>query len=281
MSININKIFNLLKEQFRLFLSISFGVFLFILFFQPFPIDIFDTNNMLIFVAGLGGIVFLFMVVIRVVFFQLQAYSEKNQNAVLTYNTSLFLLFIFCSVAFTFYIRYVGLIDITFYIVFKILIICLIPPIILFLHDLFNTQKLKNKELEQRNKSLHQQIAEKEEDFFSQTIEFVSDYKSENLMLPISDIIVIRSANNYVEIIYKEGFEFRKTLIRNTLKNIEQRIRMYSNFIRCHRICIVNTYYIDNLNKSSNNYFLTLREYPEKIPVSRQYLLKIKENFRV
>ena len=61
MTITINKILNSLKEELALFLSISFGVFLFVLFFQPFSFDTFDFNNRLLVVAGLSAIVFLFM----------------------------------------------------------------------------------------------------------------------------------------------------------------------------------------------------------------------------
>ncbi|HEY3389606.1 MAG TPA: LytTR family transcriptional regulator DNA-binding domain-containing protein, partial [Prolixibacteraceae bacterium] len=61
------------------------------------------------------------------------------------------------------------------------------------------------------------------------------------------------------------------------LKNIEQQLKPYPNFIRCHRICIVNTYYIEKLNRKFSNYWLTIKGSEELIPVSRQYLLKLKE----
>ena len=74
----LNQFVQLLNKELRVFLSISFGVFLFVLFFQPFPLDNFDFNNRLIFVAGLGTIVFLFMVLVRVGFAWL--FQKYNQN---------------------------------------------------------------------------------------------------------------------------------------------------------------------------------------------------------
>jgi hypothetical protein len=66
-----NKRFDLLaqklKEELGLLLSISFGLFAFILFFQPFTPINFNFNNYLVFVAGLGGIEFLVIVLIRTV----------------------------------------------------------------------------------------------------------------------------------------------------------------------------------------------------------------------
>jgi DNA-binding LytR/AlgR family response regulator len=80
-----------------------------------------------------------------------------------------------------------------------------------------------------------------------------------------------------VEIVYKDGDHLKKKLIRNTMKNIEQQIKSYSNFIRCHRICIVNTYYVEKLDRKYNSHWLTIKGYQEQLPVSRQYLLKLKD----
>jgi DNA-binding LytR/AlgR family response regulator len=80
-----------------------------------------------------------------------------------------------------------------------------------------------------------------------------------------------------VEIVYKEGESCKKKLIRNTLRNIETQIKQYTNFIRCHRTCIVNVHFIERLDRDSNNHWLIIRGFDETIPVSRQFLLKVKE----
>ena len=140
------------------------------------------------------------------------------------------------------------------------------------------------KELRQQNESLinekkiiQKQVERYEEDYLNKSVEFISESSSEKLNLLIADIAFIKSADNYVEIVYKEGDNFKKKLLRNTLKNIEQQIKPYSNFIRCHRVCIVNAHYIEKLNRNYGNHWLTIRGYSEPIPVSRQYLLKLKE----
>jgi len=74
-----------------------------------------------------------------------------------------------------------------------------------------------------------------------------------------------------------DGDNLRKKLIRNTLKNIEFFIKQYSNFIRCHRTCIVNMHYIEKLHQDYSSHWITIKGSNEKIPVSRQYLLKLKE----
>ncbi len=268
----------LLKAELGLFLSISLGIFLFVLFFQPFPLENFNPDNLLLFKAGLGAIIFLFTFLNRIVFPPfIKDFQKTNKEARLPYLSGPTLQIVLSSTAFAFYLRYVGMVHITFPTMFKVVIICASPLVILYIHDLLKTLYYQNNLLNNEKKTLLQQIEKAEEDYLSKTIEFISDYQSENIVLSLADILLIKSADNYVEIIYKEGQEFKKHLIRNTLKNIEVQLKGSTFFVRCHRICIVNVYHIEKLDKSQNNYFLSFKNYTEKIPVSRQYLLKIKE----
>ena len=111
----------------------------------------------------------------------------------------------------------------------------------------------------------------------SESVLFTSDNSTENLSLPTSEIVFIKSADNYVEVAYTEGDALKKQLLRNTLKRIEEQLKPYPDFIRCHRICIVNALYIEKLENENQNYWIKLKGYPEKLPVSRQYLIKVKE----
>ncbi len=278
MNNRLNQLADSLKDDLRLFLSISFGVFLFVLFFQPFPLEHFDFNNRLIFVAGLGGIVFLLMVLVRAAFFGLtQYYSQRNPGFIFPSYLSGFIILVLCSVAFPFYLRYVGLVSISFYTMFKVVLICLAPPTFLGRYDTIKQLKAQIGILTEEKKNIQKQVSRYKEDILNQSIEFNSENSAENLKLLVSDIALIKSADNYVEVVFKEGDHFKKKLIRNTMRNIEQQITSFSVFIRCHRICIVNIHYVEKLNKDSNNHSLTLKGYDEPIPVSRQYLLKLKD----
>jgi hypothetical protein len=269
----------LLKENTGLFLTISFGVFLFVLFFQPFPIEKFDFNNRLIFISGLAGIVFILMVMVRITFSWLFQEDNQNKRPILPPFLSGLVLTALSSVAFAFYLRYVGSVSISFYIMFKVVLICLASPVTLRLYDIIKELKEQNEILIKEKKLTQKQIERYEEDYLNKSIEFVSDNNADNLKLLIADVAFIRSADNYVEIVYKEAEVFKKKLIRSTMKNIEHQIKGYSNFIRCHRICIVNTHFVEKLYRNYNNYWIIIKGYEEQIPVSRQYLLKLKEIF--
>jgi DNA-binding LytR/AlgR family response regulator len=267
-----------IKEEIGLLLSVSFGIFLFILFFQPFPLIGLDFNNTLLFVGGLSTIVFLIMVLIRIAIPRiLRKNSEQSTMLLLPSYLNGFIILILNSVAFVFYIRYVGLVSITFFITFKAVLICLAPPFILSVFDSMNELRQQNEMLIVERKIIQKQIEKYEEDLLNKTIEFNSENGSDGLNLLIAEVVMIRSADNYVEVVYKLGDVFKKKLIRNTLKNIELQVKQYSNFIRCHRICIVNLHYIERLATSNNNHWLIIKGFDEQVPVSRQYLLKLKE----
>jgi hypothetical protein len=278
MNNRLNQLLYLLKGYFGLYLSISLGVFMFVLFFQPFPLDRFDFNNRLIFVAGLGTIIFLLMGMIRIAFSLLfQRHENAHAKPLLSPFFRGFVLFTLSSVAFAFYLRYVGGVLISFYIMLKVLLICMAAPVVLRIFDHIGNLKKINESMGLEKKALQKQIEKYEADYLNKSIDFISENGTETVNLMIRDVAFIRSADNYVEIVYQEAETFKKKLIRNTMKNIEQQLKNYANFIRCHRVCIVNTYFVEKLDKNSDNHLISIKGYTEKIPVSRQYLLKLRD----
>ncbi len=274
----LNSLIALLKEDVRFLLSIAFGIFLFILFFQPIPLEQFDFNNRLLFAGGFVAIIFFLHVLIRGVFrtFIPDHHFKKDELLLLSY-ARIFLITALSSVAVAFYLRYVGSVSITFYEMFKIILICLVSPVMLNIYDRFIELKMLNELLLLEKETIRKEIQHYEDDYQNQTIEFVSEYGADHLDLRIADVVLLRSADNYVEVFYHEGTGITKQLIRSTLKNVEQQVKPFSNFVRCHRTCIVNSFHIEKLNRKFNNHSLKLKGFDEPVPVSRQYLLRIKE----
>jgi len=267
-----------IRKELSVLTAISVGVFLFVLFFQPFAINDLDFNNKLLFKAGLGAIVFLLMVLIRIVFYRtIKKFKEREHGTILLSYLSGFLIFVLSTVAFAFYLRYVGKVGITFYVVFKSALICLAPPVILSVSDAFDGLKQQSKLLMGELKTLKSQLENFEAQNENETINFYAHNSSEELNLPANDVLMIKSADNYVEIIYKEGGDIKVKLIRNTLKNIEHQLKQNASFFRCHRTCIVNILHVEKLQRESGSYWLNINFHKEQVPVSRQYLRQIKE----
>ena len=132
----INQFITLSKKYFKIYLGISISVFLIILFFQPFPSHRFEFENKNLFVAGYGLIIFIIQVILQIIF---QRHLLRN-NMDGAYYPLLNSLYYFSqitliSVAFVFYIRYVGDAGITFNIVLRAVVISLSAPVTIYLKE--------------------------------------------------------------------------------------------------------------------------------------------------
>jgi len=267
----------LIKQDAGLYLGISLGIFLFVLFFQPFHSVQFDMNNWLLFVAGLSACIYLILILVRIIFRWVftdkdQIYDEPNIHS----GFEAFIIWVLCAVAASFYLRYVGSIPITFFISFRVALICLIPPLVVRIYNRLKLLKQENDTLLQEKEVLQQMVQDHETDSLNNSIGFVSDSLNEHVVFQLSDIILIKSADNYVEIVYRDETEIKRHMIRSTLKSVEVQLKPYSSFIRCHRTAIVNSTHIQRMNSKFGSYSLSLTDYGEEVPVSRQYLYKIR-----
>lgn len=268
---------NNLKFNLRVIIGISLGILLFLLFFQPLNPQNPDFNNKLLILSAFGGISLLLLLLLRVIipsFFQTTFSNHKW-----TLYKEILLDFIFVvlnSVAYSFFARFVGKIKINFHIETIIVIISTASIVILVLINDFQYLK-KQVRLLKANSTPKKGIETKKK---NEEINFESENKSEYFRTAIDTILLIKAANNYVEIIHLEDEKTKRRLLRNTLKNTEILTSKYSNLVRCHRSCIVNIDFIEKVGKGSEGIKLKLQNYPEEIHVSRQYSLKVKEALR-
>ncbi len=273
----LNYMLCLLNKQLGLFLSISLGLFLFVFIFKPFPLDHIDFDNRKLFVFGLGVIVFAVMFIVRVLYPGLMKNNGDNGKTALSSYLNGFIIWLLSSVAFFFYLHYAGVFHPSSFTVFRVVIICLSPPLILNFYDRFAELKLQNESLSLESKIKQKKVDKNEEDHLNPSIELFSENQSEKFTLPVQDILFIRSADNYAEINYLNGGHRKKKLLRTSLRDIEFQLKPYPYLVRCHRICIINTNHIDMLAGNCNHNALILKGYDKEIPVSRQYFNKIKE----
>jgi len=262
-----------IRERLLLYGSVSMGIFLFILFFQPFPGRFTDLNSILVFNAGYGAILFLLLYLVHFA----SRIFRYHDSETLSYVNG-FVLLVLSSVAFTFYLRYVGQAHITFSTVVKMVLLCLSVPVILGIYRVIRLLKEDNVLLVKENASLQHQRNALAGNSMPETVEFHSVDASEVLRLSLTEIVMVKSADNYVEIYFKNNGTIRTRLIRNTLKNIEDHLLPYTRFVRCHRTCIINMAYVEKFQFKLNDSCLTLKDFAERIPVSRQYIVKLKDS---
>lgn len=265
-----------LKTNARLIASVSLGIFLFLLFFQPLQIHNPDFNNRLIILATFGAITLVLLSIFRLVIPSLFSTAFSEERWTIGKEILINLLFVISnSVAFVFFARYVGKVSISFHTVIIVVIISISAAVILVVTNQFHLLKKQLEELSPNNQNKRSDYSQKKKE--RPEITFESENKNENLKLFIDQIMVIKSASNYIEVIYKENERVTKKLIRNTLKATELRLFAYKEIIRCHRSFIINKNYIENIEKGNEGLILTLIGYSQKIHVSRKYILKMKE----
>ncbi len=261
----------------RLFI-LSFAVFLFILFFQPFPLGMLDYNNRLLYVTGFGAIYFLLAWLILILLpLAIPKWLNVNEWESGPPIVIVLLLLSITTTAFAFYIRYVGKAPLSLYIVFKMVLVCLLPIIIHKLLYKVKTMEIAIHLLKEQNKSYSSKMAEDEKIKGEEEFEILSENKSEKLILKFKNIVFVKSADNYIEVYYLNSDVVEKKLVRNTLKSIESQLALQKRFIRCHRTRIVNIMYIDKVLRDFSGYYLKMSCFDEKIPVSRQFLMQLKE----
>ena len=276
----INQFFSLSKKYLKIYLGISIAVFVFVLFFHPFSVEFLEFESTLLFFAGFGLICFIFLFAAQIVF---QRPLMQNEDPILenALTASLYYLsfVIFTSLAFLFYIRYVGETPVTFITLIRVLMICTGAIAVAGVQRSLSSTQSRYRRLLLETRGVQDKLKQFSESYTNRYIELISENESDNLRIQVSAIVFVRSADNYVEVGYQEGNEVKKKMIRNTLKNVEQQLRDFNNFIRTHRTSIVNIQNIDKQHKNFNTYWLSLVNTIETIPVSRQYLMVVKELF--
>jgi len=265
------------RYQIKLISLISLGMFLFVLFFQPFEYRLEDFNDRLIYVLGIGVITFLVLGIFRI-FMPVSLTSRIRMESVKISNEVglILLIWLFITTSNIFYLHYVGKVMLSLSVGVKIALFSAFPSIVLKLADVNMSLRDQLRHFVRRNLKLEHDLAKAKQKVLDPIV-LQSDSKNDSIQLNPDDIMLIRSADNYVEVFYRRDEKTERKLLRNTLKNIQNDLSNMPDFIRCHRTCIVNTSYILNLTNSYKGHRLTLLDMEEEIPVSRQYILGIKD----
>jgi hypothetical protein len=100
-------------------------------------------------------------------------------------------------------------------------------------------------------------------------------FKDENgkakLALAADQILLLKSEDNYTSIYYLQNQKIEKTLIRNTLKNLEAELS-HPGMIRIHRSYMVNLQKVVSVQKTKRGFELKMDQLPEMpLSVSESY----------
>jgi len=262
-----------LKHNTKIIFFISMGVFVFLFLFQPLQIDALETREKYFLVIGLGIITFLSLslnlLILPSLFSKILNGSSWNVKKEILWD-----LWILFTVGFGYFLYYkaLGIMAFGFEMIITMILIAIVPTSVLIV---FNRNRLLRSNLKTANElniklREHKSIQDK-------LVHFVSDYQKDNLSIKVSLILFIRSANNYIEVFWREDQAVKSQMVRCSLTKAEELLKEDKFIFKCHRSYLANVNHIEKIEGSQQGYRLFFDKVDSPVPVSKNYADKLKE----
>ena len=100
---------------------------------------------------------------------------------------------------------------------------------------------------------------------------------NEHVALDIADLLYIEAVGNYVKVCQLLNGDVHTTMLRATMKQMEDALQAYPMIVRCHRAFMVNLGQVEQISSNSRAMLLIMRHSHDAIPVSRSNVNKLKE----
>jgi hypothetical protein len=262
-----------LKHNSIIIFFISVGVPLFLLLLQPFNIGLLPERDKYLLIIGFGVITFLslslYLLILPSLFPKYLTSSKWNVKKEIFWN--LWILFTILTGYFL-YCKTLEVLKFDFNLVIKLILTAIIPITALIIINQNRMLRSRLKFANDINKKLqdHKSIQDK-------IIYFNSDYQKDSLAIKINALLVIRSANNYIEVFWKEGELIKNQMVRCSMAYAEDLLKEHKFIVKCHRSFIVNINYIDRFEGNVQGYKLYYENIDFPIPVSKNFASKLQE----
>ncbi len=102
------------------------------------------------------------------------------------------------------------------------------------------------------------------------------DNKTEKLTILRSELLLLKAADNYVELFLQKDQRLNRHLLRGTLSGMASQLDD-DHFLQVHRSYIVNMNQVVALDGKSPNYILRLAAPVEEVPVSRNKVQAVRQ----
>lgn len=152
--------------------------------------------------------------------------------------------------------------------------IAIIPILIMYLRS--------GKEVKVASESQEPQVitekpaTEVEATQMTQPVDIVGENKSDILSVALSDIVLLKSADNYCEIVTKKAEVVSTVLLRVSLSKALAQLPNNETIVRCHRSFGVNLSMVKSYQGNANGLQLELYGIDTTVPVSRSYVNEVK-----
>jgi DNA-binding LytR/AlgR family response regulator len=103
----------------------------------------------------------------------------------------------------------------------------------------------------------------------SNKIVLAGDYHNEKVEVYTDDLYIITSASNYIKLFHLQKEKLVYSIIRSTIKKAEAAVLDHPNFFKCHRAFIINLDKVIHVEGNAQGYKVRIEGHDELIPVSR------------
>jgi len=273
----LNQPYPLQVNKWKLIVSISLFIGLFMLIFKPFGLSQNTGPLKDILCLGYGFVSFIVMVLNIVVIQQLFKNWFDNKRWTVLKQIS-WLTWIIFSIGLGNFV-YTSLFSLRWsfqaFAYFQLFTIAVgIIPIVVLTIIKQNSLLAENlKSAQEFNNSLHteKQSAENE------TITLVADNEKDRFVIELSELLYIESTGNYIDVYFFKENRLKSMLLRSTLKRTESQLESHELMIKCHRAFLVNATKIKQVKGNSQGLRLSLKHTETEIPVSRNFARNLKE----
>ena len=104
-----------------------------------------------------------------------------------------------------------------------------------------------------------------------------TNVRGNDLELPINNLLYVEAQKNNVQVCYLRDDKPTTVELHTTLSAVVDELKAYDNIFQCHRSFVVNVNNITQAKGNSNGYQLRLSNSHTTIPVSRQYVPRLKD----
>lgn len=276
----LNQSHPLFKDKWKLIISVSAFIGLFMLIFQPFGLAAFHGNYKDLFLAAYGLITF---VILTFDFFVVQRifkkwFDQKSWNVGKQILWAIFIIFTIGIGNFLYSAGGFSLWNWRLFLSFQIytLLVAVIPIVVLIIikQNLLLSNNLKQAEDFNRELKLRQGKHGKN------IVSLVADNGKDKLEIESENLLYIESIGNYVKIFHFDNNKLIVSILRCALKRAEFQLKNVSTLVRCHRAFMVN---IDKVIRAKGNSLglkLDLEGAEVEVPVSRNFVNSLKNRMK-
>ena len=265
-----------IENKWKIIVSVSLFITFFMIFFQPFGLQRFNSQIKPLILGGYGLITFCILILNLIVIEKTfkKTFTEEKWT---TGKQIIWLMWILFSIGlgnFFYSQALFNFIHNTFRVLcvfqFYTLSIGAIPIVVITLFT--QNYLLKRNSLSANEISGKLISSESSKVDASNKITLVAENEKDQVVFQENNLFYIEAEGNYISVVWMKENNIQKTLLRSTLKRILQQVNNSPYLFQCHRAFIVNIKKIVGIKGNAQGYKLNLDTSDFVVPVSRNYI---------